>query len=506
MSAPGETSAAIQYPPQPEQQVNGINHSNGTEVPPQSANGVGDGSTTTTAPGLSADDMALYDRQIRLWGAKAQQQIQSAKVLLISLRALGTEIAKNLTLAGISQLTIVDNDPVTEEDLGSGFFLREEDINKPRGEAAVPRIQELNPRVKVTADGGLQELLIKDPMYYAQFECIIACDHDFMTLSMINTAARFASRPFYAAGIHGFYGYIFTDLVAHEFVIEREKSNKPTAVTAETLTRAVLGVTERKENNGKTTEIVKKCEIYCPFILANSSPLPLDVLNNRRKLKNVPPLLPCLRALFEFERELMHLPAATPQDLQRFAQLAKQKTAEMGLPAETLSGDFLRSFLQNVGAEITPTAAFVGGRLSEDVINVLGKREQPIQNFALFDGDSLDGKIYCLYTIPPEMAMGAMGFDPNLPMPTVDMSGNMTGDLTGLNGMAGDMSDLNGMSMGMGMNGMSLMQMPPMDMNTNMSASMPSNPTQEGAPQTTAEANANGNGETQQQTSQPQSS
>lgn len=88
-------------------------------------------SATTTAPGLSADEIALYDRQIRLWGAKAQERIRSANILLISLRALGTEIAKNLTLAGISSLTIVDDDPVTEEDLGAQYFLRDEDVGKP---------------------------------------------------------------------------------------------------------------------------------------------------------------------------------------------------------------------------------------------------------------------------------------------------------------------------------------------------------------------------------------
>lgn len=86
--------------------------------------------TTFVAPGLSADDFALYDRQIRLWGAQAQERIRNAHILLVSLRALGTEVAKNLTLAGISSLTIVDDEPVTEEDLGSCYFLRDEDIGK----------------------------------------------------------------------------------------------------------------------------------------------------------------------------------------------------------------------------------------------------------------------------------------------------------------------------------------------------------------------------------------
>jgi len=89
------------------------------------------GASNTTAPGLSADEIALYDRQIRLWGAQAQERIRSANILLVSLRALGTEIAKNLTLAGISSLTIIDDEAVQEEDLGAQYFLREEDVGKP---------------------------------------------------------------------------------------------------------------------------------------------------------------------------------------------------------------------------------------------------------------------------------------------------------------------------------------------------------------------------------------
>lgn len=237
-----------------------------------------------------------------------------------------------------------------------------------------------------------------------------------MTLSGINAAARVASRPFYAAGIHGFYGYIFADLVGHEFVVEREKSNVPTKIQTETLTRAVVSVTTKKENNGKTTEIVKKQEMYCPLLIANSSALPADVLGNRRKMKAVPALLPCMRALFEFQRDHQKLPEATPQDLAIFTTLATNKARELQLPHETLRADFLRSFMQNIGTEIMPTAAFVGGRLSEDVINVLGKREQPIQNFALFDGDSLEGKIYSLYTFTPELSALGSTVPAEMPM------------------------------------------------------------------------------------------
>ncbi|KXL48492.1 hypothetical protein M433DRAFT_76101 [Acidomyces richmondensis BFW] len=396
-----------------------------------------------TGPGLSADEIALYDRQIRLWGAQAQQRIRSANILLVSLRALGTEIAKNLTLAGIRSLTIIDNDPVTEEDLGTQYFIREEDVGKPRAEAAIPRIQEMNPRVQITSGGSLDELKLRNQSYYAPFDCVIACDHDFDTLFNINSRARLASRPFYAAGIHGFYGYIFADLVCHEFVIEREKSNVTTPIGPESLTRSVLSTTKRKDHDGKNIEIVKKQEKYCPLVLANSSELAPEILANRRKLKSVPALLPCLRALFEFQRAHNgRLPEHTQRDLAEFTQLASTTNEILGALADTLRSEFLRSFIQNIGAEMVPTAAFVGGRLSEDVINVLGKREQPIQNFALFDGDSLEGKIYSLYTPPPEVAM-AMGNEQGLvPMTSLDGVGIRMGDPTMFmaNGLGGNMT------------------------------------------------------------------
>lgn len=102
-----------------------------TSLPAPSNGHNGDHVTTTAGSGLSADEIALYDRQIRLWGAQAQERIRSANILLVSLRALGTEIAKNLTLAGISSLTIIDDEVVNEEDFGAQYFVREEDIGKP---------------------------------------------------------------------------------------------------------------------------------------------------------------------------------------------------------------------------------------------------------------------------------------------------------------------------------------------------------------------------------------
>lgn len=57
-------------------------------------------------------------------------RLRTAKILLITLRALGDEVAKNLVLAGIGSLTILDHGVVTEDDLCSQFFVSEEDVGK----------------------------------------------------------------------------------------------------------------------------------------------------------------------------------------------------------------------------------------------------------------------------------------------------------------------------------------------------------------------------------------
>lgn len=384
--------------------------------------------------GISADEIALYDRQIRLWGVQAQERIRSANVLLINIKAVGTEIAKNLVLNGIGSLTIVDSGVVTDDDLGAQYFLRDTDIGANRAQAAAPRVQELNPRVAVIANPNDPSQFTED--FYRQFDMVIASDLPFLLTAMINAATRMVQRPFYATGIHGFYGFVFADLVEHEYIIERERSNIPTVPKPETLTRSVVAVTTKKEN-GKNIELVTKKEIYSPLLLANSSPLPSEYLKSRRRLKGVSPLLPALRALWEFERRTGRFPGHAREDLVLFTTLANEKVQELQLPSDTLRADFLRSFLHNVGSELVPTAAFVGGRLSEDVTNVLGKREQPVQNFLLFDGDSFQAPIYPLHPIFEDapLPQDGIGFAPVAPvqaLPTEMSNGTLpvaNGDL-----------------------------------------------------------------------------
>ena len=109
-----------------------------------------------------------------------------------------------------------------------------------------------------------------------------------------------------------------------------------------------------------------------------------------------------------------------------FTSLANEKHKELLLPIETLRADFLRMFLQNLGSEIAPVCAFLGGALAQDVINVLGQREQPLQNMLLFDGETFEAPVYALHPPPDLMAMSTYARAAAMPV-----HGIVNGDLNG---------------------------------------------------------------------------
>lgn len=57
-------------------------------------------------------------------------RLRNANILLITMRAIANEIAKNLVLSGIGSLTVQDDQSLREEDLGAQFLAADEDVGK----------------------------------------------------------------------------------------------------------------------------------------------------------------------------------------------------------------------------------------------------------------------------------------------------------------------------------------------------------------------------------------
>lgn len=56
--------------------------------------------------------------------------MRNATIFVANLRGVATETVKNIVLAGIGKLIIWDCEDVAAEDLGVGFFFRDDDIGK----------------------------------------------------------------------------------------------------------------------------------------------------------------------------------------------------------------------------------------------------------------------------------------------------------------------------------------------------------------------------------------
>ncbi len=94
--------------------------------------------------GSTEIDESLYSRQLYVLGHEAMKRMSLSNVLVVGLKGLGVEIAKNVALAGVKSLTLYDPAPVAIADLSAQFFLRPEDVGKPRAQVTAPRVAELN--------------------------------------------------------------------------------------------------------------------------------------------------------------------------------------------------------------------------------------------------------------------------------------------------------------------------------------------------------------------------
>uniref|UniRef100_A0A3Q4HDI9 SUMO1 activating enzyme subunit 1 n=1 Tax=Neolamprologus brichardi TaxID=32507 RepID=A0A3Q4HDI9_NEOBR len=123
-------------------------------------------------PVISEEEAAQYDRQIRLWGLDAQKRLRGSRVLLAGLGGLGAEVAKNLILAGVKGLTLLDHEQVSEESCRAQFLVPVTAQGQNRAKASLERAQNLNPMVKVHADPDRIEDKPND--FFLQFDACFA--------------------------------------------------------------------------------------------------------------------------------------------------------------------------------------------------------------------------------------------------------------------------------------------------------------------------------------------
>ncbi|CEP24754.1 unnamed protein product [Cyberlindnera jadinii] len=336
---------------------------------------------------LSADELALYDRQLRVWGAEGQNRIKHASILLINMNGVGTEIVKNLTLSGVGSLVLWDDGVVSESDLSAQFFLSEDDLGRQKLPCVEPRVRDMNPRVHLSINTSkVQFTKDRDLDYFKKFQLVIANNLTALQLLELNEITRALEISLHVTSTHGLYGFMFNDLIVDITTYTRKKMPVSRKIGAFSANREITKVTSNfdKDKNEAVEHFTVK-STFKKFIDTLQSKN-LTTLTKRQR-KNVSPLLPIFISIAELELTNVEL------TVESLKQKVSDITTRLGIndiTDETISAKVLNS----LHVEISPVAAILGGALAQDVINMLSKKEQPINNWLILNGDNFTMPIY----------------------------------------------------------------------------------------------------------------
>ncbi|XP_051717509.1 SUMO-activating enzyme subunit 1 isoform X1 [Ctenopharyngodon idella] len=324
---------------------------------------------------ISEEEAAQYDRQIRLWGLDAQKRLRGSRVLLVGLRGLGAEVAKNLILAGVKGLTLLDHEQVTEESRRAQFLIPVDADGQNQAQASLERAQFLNPMVEVKAD--IDPVESKPDDFFFQFDaiCLTRCSKDLMVRVDQLCASR--NIKVFCGDVFGYHGYMFSDLGQEHHYVEE----KPKVVKGSNEANDGPEAKKPKVDPNETT-MVKKTASFCSLKAA----LEVDWTNEKAKsnIKRIPSDYFLLQVLLKFRTDKGRdpQPDSFAEDSHLLLQIRDDVLETMGLSSELLPN----TFVSYCFSEMSPVCAVVGGVLGQEIVKALSQRDAPHRNFFFFDG------------------------------------------------------------------------------------------------------------------------
>jgi len=186
----------------------------------------------------------------------------------------------------------------------------------------------------------------------------------------LNTVCHKNGIKYFGTQVFGFFGYIFTDLCKHSYVVD-----KP-------------------EKRGKEEVIVSTKKDSTFVDLETALQHTFQGTKTKRLKKTVPKLFFGIKVVDRFAQEAGKLPCA--DDLPRVQALRDTLMPELGADASLCTDADLAELVSSVGCELGPVAAIVGGVLAGELIKAASLKGEPHDNLVLFDGNEMSGRVLFL--------------------------------------------------------------------------------------------------------------
>ncbi|MCY3931486.1 MAG: molybdopterin-synthase adenylyltransferase MoeB [Acidobacteria bacterium] len=176
------------------------------EPPPAAAQSTAKQSTATE---LNPEEILRYSRHLIMpeVGSEGQLKLKQAKVLMIGTGGLGSPVGMYLAAAGVGRLGLVDFDVVDESNLHRQLLYSNTDVGRPKLDAAVERLHEVNPHIELTPHPVLLDSSNALEIF-EDYDVIVDGTDNFPTRYLVNDACVLLGKPNVYGSIFRFEGQV----------------------------------------------------------------------------------------------------------------------------------------------------------------------------------------------------------------------------------------------------------------------------------------------------------
>ncbi len=158
---------------------------------------------------LTPEELRRYARHLimREVGRDGQERLKAARILVVGAGGLGSPLGLYLAAAGIGTLGLVEFDTVDESNLQRQVLYGQSDIGRPKIEAAIERLREINPHIRLVPheyrldSSNALEL-------FAGYDVIVDGTDNFPTRYLVNDACVLTGKPNVYGSIFRFEGQV----------------------------------------------------------------------------------------------------------------------------------------------------------------------------------------------------------------------------------------------------------------------------------------------------------